>query len=311
MLPLSEKARGKQRAVDLNNNEATVPLAAINQRDVLIRFSEGAHDLLLPIANADTVKDLKAVIRQQRPLLERRRLRIIHSGRLLTDATHVMEFIKTLEERARAVHDNQPEHLEWPLVETKPPSPSPPTDAKGKGKATSQVPLVWLHCSVGARLEPHEEDDGVLQQTEQTRALRGFDRLAAAGLSEEEINNLRRQFHAGTTPADGAGSLLNEEEAEDQARTLEERWIDSLDNGTNSPQPSSDTATLAQGLLMGFFFPLLPFFFMSERRPAAFWSDNRVVARMGSIVFTRRMQMAIVLGFIMNLGFGAWRYLSS
>jgi len=68
----------------------------------------------------------------------------------------VAEFIQTLQDRARVVHDNQSERIDWTLSESKPAADK----SKGKGKAADAPPLAWLHCSVGARLEPHQEDDG-------------------------------------------------------------------------------------------------------------------------------------------------------
>ncbi|EJD50502.1 hypothetical protein AURDEDRAFT_150207 [Auricularia subglabra TFB-10046 SS5] len=297
--PLSEKAKGKQRAVEPEAAPREEDVTEAH-RDVLVRFSEGAHDLLIPVTRADTVRDIKRQIRDQRPLLERRRLKLIHAGRLLVDGTHVLEYLQTLESRAAS----RTEH---------------PGAEKDKGKDKRKP--VWLQCSVGARLEPHEEDDGALHAGAPAtvgRAPRGFDRLAAAGLTDTEIASLRAQFHSGpqglSDMGSGGGTVLNEEELEDQARTLEERWIDTLDNGgdmSTAGSSSSVGATVVQGLLVGFFFPLLPFFFMREARPPAFWSDGRGTPRMGSVVFSRRMQVAVVMGFVLNLSFGVWRYLSS
>jgi hypothetical protein len=71
----------------------------------------------------------------------------------------------------------------------------------------------WLHCAVGPELADGEEEEEsvpvstppwlherhpaeiVRLQQEQARA-RGFDRLAAAGFSAEDIENMRTAFHA-------------------------------------------------------------------------------------------------------------------
>jgi len=69
-----------------------------------------------------------------------------------------------------------------------------------------------LHCSVGPKIEPGTEAEDKPQvrkgawhgelldrfnaQVAQLRPLRGFDRLVAAGFSEEDISNFRRQFHS-------------------------------------------------------------------------------------------------------------------
>lgn len=309
MPPLSEKAKGKQRAVDISLEPVLSTLPELPaHRDVLIRFSEGAHDLLIPVTHDNTIKDIKAQIREQRPMLERRRLKIIHSGRLLVDATHLLEYIQTLESRAHA-RDSYNDSGALSRADT---------NGKGKARTEPQRPI-WLHCSVGTRLEPHEEDDGTIPQpSTEVNNLRGFDRLVGAGLTEAEIAMLRTQFHSTPQGLDdlvyGGGTVLNDEELEDQARTLEERWIDSLDMGRDATAlapSSSPVATLVQGLLVGFFFPIIPFFFMYEQRQAAFWSNGRSAERPGSVVFSRRMQIAIVMGFVMNISFGIWRYLSS
>ena len=58
-------------------------------------------------------------------------------------------------------------------------------------------------------------------------------------------------------------------------RALEEQWIDSIDNhGTESLSQSSVRATLLEGVVIGFFFPIIPYFFFYERKPAAFWEDG-------------------------------------
>ena len=63
--PLSEKAKGKQRAIDPEPNDASNSSSTASastqdmHRDVLIRFSEGAHDLLIPVTRTDTVRDIK------------------------------------------------------------------------------------------------------------------------------------------------------------------------------------------------------------------------------------------------------------
>lgn len=56
---LSEKAKGKQRAIDSPNvgqgSSSTQPAS----RDLTIRFTEGGSDLIVHVAEKDTVKDVK------------------------------------------------------------------------------------------------------------------------------------------------------------------------------------------------------------------------------------------------------------
>jgi hypothetical protein len=54
----------------------------------------------------------------------------------------------------------------------------------------------WLHCAIGPELEEGEEEDSSTIPADQLRPLRGFDRLAAAGLSPEDIEGIRNTFHA-------------------------------------------------------------------------------------------------------------------
>jgi len=123
---------------------------------------------------------------------------------------------------------------------------------------------------------------------------------------------------------------------EEHARALEEQWIDALGSGGASGNASTESDSRARavlnGIIIGFFFPLLPFFFLRVPKPAAFWDNGhaletpestvfscvfspssllrvRIEVDAGDDVFRRRMQMGLVVGFIMNLMFGTWRYL--
>ena len=126
--------------------------------------------------------------------------------------------------------------------------------------------------------------------------------MAAAGFSEEDIANFRRTFHNQSTgdyldtdpPEDdeeckcaslyhyASPLILGNNLVEEHARALEERWIDSLDGGNSSI--SSNSNSILQGVLLGFFFPLLPFFFIRETRPAIFWEDGSIQERTSSNV---------------------------
>lgn len=73
---------------------------------------------------------------------------------------------------------------------------------------------------------------------------------------------------------------------EEHARNLEEQWIDSLDDGRTSAIEPSVSTTLLQGLIVGFFFPLIPFFFLREARPAVFWANGSAQERNSTVVFS-------------------------
>jgi hypothetical protein len=61
MQPLSEKAKGKQRAdpipEDVSNNGGPIP-----PRQLMVRFTEGVQDLVLQVAEDDSVRDVKAKV---------------------------------------------------------------------------------------------------------------------------------------------------------------------------------------------------------------------------------------------------------
>jgi hypothetical protein len=120
---------------------------------------------------------------------------------------------------------------------------------------------------------------------------------------------------------------------EEHARALEEQWIDGLGGGGGATGGSAESDSRARavlnGIIIGFFFPLLPFFFLRAPKPAAFWESGHALETPESTVFSyalppllmrsadddvralcrRRMQMGLVVGFILNIIFGLWRYL--
>ncbi|KII90664.1 hypothetical protein PLICRDRAFT_697169 [Plicaturopsis crispa FD-325 SS-3] len=284
---LSEKAKGKQRAVD-PPPEPAVPVERV--RGLVIRFTEGIPDLVLQVREKEAIRDVKKNIREARPQLKDRRLRLIHSGRLLTDGTFLYDWLSSLEERQnRAV-----------------------SDTTADNQPAEKNATTWLHCSVGPKMDEGEiEGEDVKQQAAQLQPLRGFDRLTAAGFSESDVANFRRQFHSQSASNYLDTDFETEEEYDEHARALEEQWIDSLDNaGTASlSNSSSSNAEVMQGILIGFFFPILPFFFLREAKPAVFWEDGTEHEATSSVVFSKRTQMGLVVGFLVNVLFGMWRYL--
>ncbi|KZV63903.1 hypothetical protein PENSPDRAFT_589123 [Peniophora sp. CONT] len=298
--PLSDKAKGKQRAVDA----VPVPPAT---RQLVIRFTDGIPDLELTLGKDESVRGLKFSIRTKRPQLERRRLKLIHAGRLLTAEIKPFEWLQSLEDRQRrasardeAASASAASSTGEDIQTTTAPAPS------------TTLPTAYLHCSVGPELEAEEAEDGedgqVRLQSTQIRPLRGFDRLAGAGFSEADIANFRRQFHAGAADSLALAEFATEEEYEEYARTLEEQWIESIDN-SGIGSPSTDSNAVLQGVLLGFFMPFLPFFYFASPKLPIFWSSGESVETLGSVIFSRRMQMGLVVGFAINVLLGLWRYL--
>lgn len=57
---LSEKAKGKQRAIEPAVDGEP---SQTNSRNLTIRFTEGISDLILLVTNTDAVRDVKAKVR--------------------------------------------------------------------------------------------------------------------------------------------------------------------------------------------------------------------------------------------------------
>ncbi|KAG1723036.1 DUF2407 C-terminal domain-containing protein [Suillus paluster] len=281
---LSEKAKGKQREIDLPLDQPSSSTPPNDSRDLTIRFTEGIPDFSLTVRPKHTVRDVKANIVIGLPQLKDRRLRLIHAGRLLTDGTLLHEWLTTLEERqerasARSQESSKEDHL-----------------------------VTWLHCSVGPQIEPGESEEEK-PQVAQLQPLRGFDRLTAAGFSEEDIANFRRQFHSQSSLNYLDIEFENEEDYDEHARALEEQWIDSMDSvNTAALSSASSQSLILRGIVIGFFFPIIPFFFLRETKAAVFWDEGEHESG-ESVIFSRRTQVGIVFGFLVNLLFGMWRYL--
>jgi hypothetical protein len=78
---------------------------------------------------------------------------------------------------------------------------------------------------------------------------------------------------------------------EEHARALEEQWIDALGSGgtgagSGSPESDSRARAVLNGIVIGFFFPLLPFFFFRGSKPAAFFESGHAIETAESTVFS-------------------------
>ena len=151
---LSEKAKGKQRAVDpptdIFEGQASSSVSQPS-RDLIVRFTEGSPDLTISVEKDDTVRHIKrrvsflisvksktylsSQIREVRPELQNRRLRLIHSGRLLSEETLLYAWVISIEERRKRANADE--------------------DITGH---ISKTTTTWIHCSVGQPLEPGEGD---------------------------------------------------------------------------------------------------------------------------------------------------------
>ncbi|GAA5925813.1 hypothetical protein JCM1841_006323 [Sporobolomyces salmonicolor] len=280
-----------------------------------VRFTDGSTEDVLDlwVGERETVRDVKRRLRLLRPVSlfdadKPRRLRVIQLGRLLPDGVFLVPYtVQLLSRRARLVQEGQAQALKEGLeavgrgigkvvevVAGEGERGGEERGEKGKGKArdgraaaeTEEDARVWLHCSVGEAMDDDEVEGEDSQPSAQITPLQGFDRLRDAGFSEEEIETMRAEFRETRQAA-----------AEDDGvhqRALEEQWMSGMTGQEEATADSSGTGhyvTLLKGVCVGFFMPFLPLFFFRTQ------------------IFSRRMQMAIVVGIIINLGFGLLRIL--
>ncbi|KAL9546132.1 hypothetical protein MBANPS3_006813 [Mucor bainieri] len=164
--------------------------------DLHIRWSD-RQDLVLRVSPDETIYTIKEKIRQSSSRIENKYIRLIHNGRVLEDA-------KTLKEYGvgKIVRTDSKAKLE-------PPSP------------------VYFHCSLSDYTpETPSPQNNQPQMTPPT----GFDRLRESGFTEEDIRNIRTQFHR-------LHGTAFEEGPTEEARNLEEQWMDNT--GETLPDGSS------------------------------------------------------------------------
>jgi len=91
-MPLSAKAKGKQRAINPEEDSQN-PQVVPDFGQVVVRFTEGIPDVTFALDPGYTIKDVKVLICEHRPALLNRHLRIIVTGRLLTDDIRLQDWL--------------------------------------------------------------------------------------------------------------------------------------------------------------------------------------------------------------------------
>ncbi|KAI9869471.1 MAG: hypothetical protein M1813_000260 [Trichoglossum hirsutum] len=275
-----------------------------------IRFSSSAPDLPLSIPSPTTTTPL--FLKQQIRLLrsaetKTKNLRLFHAGKPLQDTAPLADALRSV----------------FPPLPPPPPPPLPRqryVDLKGKGKAREveetsqsqtrqQQQTIFLICSVGDELTPAElaaEQNAASSSTATvttTTALpspppqpQGFDRLLTAGFTSAEVAQLRAQFEQLQSYSYTPNTMPSAAEL----RLLEDRWIDeSVTPGTGGGGVGEDEIGVAGGsyedmllgTMMGFFWPL----------GAVVW----LLREEG--VWSKRRQMAVVAGMLVNVAFSVLR----
>ncbi|KAK2060850.1 hypothetical protein LY76DRAFT_675115 [Colletotrichum caudatum] len=281
-----------------------------------IRFTTSIPDLDLdiPSPSQTTVAALKHLIRGRLAQPDsQRRLRFIHQGKILPDASALSTVLRPLP--------------------PPPPPPSPSPSASRKAKANDPAPpqRVYVNCSIGdsltdaelaaeAEAAPRAPRDRVggghgsspspgappetpgrhgssNHQPPQPRPTpRGFDRLLNAGFTAAEVNQLRLQFREIRATQYTPDTMPSP----DTMRSLEDSWIDTNAAGS---LPGGGTASagaggegggegggggddafgvmsgildvLIEGLIVGFFWPLgcLGWLSREENMLSGRWQD--------------------------------------
>jgi hypothetical protein len=292
------------------------PDAGADSLDLTIRFSASIPDLLLTIPNPHqaTASTLKQRIRKHLPPeFATRRIRLIYAGKALVDNA-------TLSSSLKRPHSRTPSRPSTPLPQD---SDNTPGSLKAKGKTPIRDPpsasRIYIHCSIGdvvlsptnlaleaslanpkasamAPTTSASNLDAPTPPSTTTPAPRGFDRLLAAGFTPSEILTLRSQFLAiqahthtpDTMPSPGT------------LRELEDQWLDNSNTeggglvgaGEEDGQAGA-LDDLLWGSVMGFFWPV-----------GCLWWACREEG-----IWSRRRKMAVVVGFLVNAGFGTLRWM--
>ncbi|KAF2220977.1 DUF2407 C-terminal domain-containing protein [Elsinoe ampelina] len=284
--------------------------------DLVIRFTTSIPDLVITISSPGSTSTLsvKRLIRTQLPdAVKACRLRLISAGKVLADDKAVSQSISIPHAPPRTTTGHG-------------------TDSKGKGKApirSSPPPQpnarVYIHCSIGDPLTGTELDDEAKQaeaadsklnasvesavpapvetnendRKKLTRAApRGFDRLLASGFNPDEVATLRTQFMAIQAHTHTPDTMPSG----DELRALEDRWLDNdMGTGTGGAAGADGEGgfgaedggleDMLWGNIMGFFWPIAAVCWLM--REEGVWS--------------RRRQIAVLSGMLVNITFGFLR----
>ncbi|KAJ3262620.1 hypothetical protein HK103_000149 [Boothiomyces macroporosus] len=131
-----------------------------------------------------------------------------------------------------------------------------------------------LHCSIS-------DEESNQSSAEQDARRVGFDRLLEMGLEENEVLELRQQFHT----LRGVNVL----ETPNLATQAEEQWIENA--GNESVEVSESQVDLLMGLVLGYFAGIIIIFWLKEAN-----------------IFSRRQQQGIISGIVINVFFGILRW---
>ncbi|OCK75387.1 hypothetical protein K432DRAFT_386237 [Lepidopterella palustris CBS 459.81] len=313
---------------------------------LIIRFTTSIPDLSLdiPSPRTSTTLSLKRLIRTHLPPSHAsNRLRLIYAGKVLADTAPLSYSL-----RLPSPPPPRPISHNATLPPSTRKGKEPVRDLAVElppASDTSSAPRFYIHCSIGDPLTPHDlaaEASAALASEatltrQQTSAVtikpshgvpsssgagrrdssttstppQGFDRLLTAGFTSTEIASLRSQFLNNISYTHTPDNMPSDT----ALRALEDRWLDS--SAQDGPYTNNATATTAMaegeagwgasfgveegglddmllGYITGFFWPLA----------ALVWGLRE------EGVWTRRRQVAVAMGVVLNAAFGFLRWSS-
>ncbi|PVF97312.1 hypothetical protein CPB86DRAFT_760340 [Serendipita vermifera] len=287
-IPMSEKAKGKQRAYPLNpskqhQTKREIPISTPQSKIPLsIRFVDGTPDLKLECNATDTGSAIIKEIREKRPDIGNRQLKLIYAGRLVADHTP----LSMLCQLQASIRNSE---------EQKMPTS---TDSRLSGEASSASKhsareAIWLHCAVG---NVEEQNDPNTVPNAESDIPVAYERLTDAGLSQDDVQSIRtifRRLMFGNSEAAALATNTGYAPTTAQFNHLESQWLDSITQPSifeeNEPTSSrsflnyllpssvhaSHARTTTQGLIFGFFFPFIAGSVVDMvLRPPAFFDGN-------------------------------------
>ncbi|ORZ22305.1 DUF2407 C-terminal domain-domain-containing protein [Absidia repens] len=136
---------------------------------------------------------------------------------------------------------------------------------------------IFIHCVVS----DHIQFDSTKTIKKKSNKIGGFDRLLESGFNNEEIRSIRTQFHRmQQTPYE------DDEDLTEQLQMLEEQWMNRTGETVPEGTAQGTYKEMMWGLMLGFFLGILCIFWVRES------------------IFTRRHQMGILAGMLLNVTFG-------
>jgi hypothetical protein len=310
---------------------------------LIVRFTASIPDTPLSIyyPRTTTTLSLKQIIRQQLPSDHApARLRLIYGGKVLADAEPLSRSLRLPPPPPRDGTYNE----NGPGNKSKGKQPLRETPVAGYDTAPD-IPLearkFYIHCSLGDALSASElASEATLAQTTeaslksqyQTSAAhqrsgsiatsgsnnvrrrsststapqpqaQGFDRLLSSGFTSQEVASLRSHFQTNLSFTHTPDTMPTPAEM----RVLEDRWLDSTANDPSSAMAGEGGDAgwgagfavedggmddMLWGYMTGFFWPL----------GALVWGFRE------DGVWSRRRQLAIVMGVLINAIFGFMRW---